>query len=103
MTYLDFAATTPMSEEALETYRAVSLEVYGNTRSLHDTGGQAQHIVDYCRAQLGELLGAETEGIYFTSGGRSRIISSFKAYSKGSLPHGATSSQHQWSMPPFAA
>lgn len=69
MTYLDFAATTPMSEEALETYRAVSLEVYGNTRSLHDTGGQAQHIVDYCRAQLGELLGAETEGIYFTSGG----------------------------------
>ncbi|WP_084165582.1 IscS subfamily cysteine desulfurase [Paenibacillus massiliensis] len=69
MTYLDFAATTPMSEEALETYRTVSLEVYGNTRSLHDTGGQAQHIVDYCRAKLGELLCAETEGIYFTSGG----------------------------------
>lgn len=69
MTYLDFAATTPISEEALEAYRTVSLEVYGNTRSLHDIGGDAQHIVDYCRSRLGELLGAETEGVYFTSGG----------------------------------
>ncbi|MNW30626.1 putative cysteine desulfurase NifS [compost metagenome] len=69
MTYLDFAATTPMSEEALEAYQTISLKVYGNTRSLHDIGGEAQHIVDYCRSRLGELLGAETEGVYFTSGG----------------------------------
>ena len=38
MIYLDYAATTPMSEQALGTYTKVAREYYGNASSLHEEG-----------------------------------------------------------------
>ena len=36
--YLDYAATTPMTETAINTYSEIARNVYGNSASLHDAG-----------------------------------------------------------------
>ncbi|SDK60202.1 IscS subfamily cysteine desulfurase [Sediminibacillus albus] len=69
MIYLDYAATTPMSEEAIEVYTRVSRSVFGNPSSLHDAGSHAFHLLEHCREELAELLHAHKTGIYFTGGG----------------------------------
>lgn len=47
MIYLDYAATTPICEEALTVYQKLSMDMYGNASSLHDAGGKAKHILEY--------------------------------------------------------
>ncbi|QTN01259.1 aminotransferase class V-fold PLP-dependent enzyme [Sediminibacillus dalangtanensis] len=69
MIYMDHAATTPPREEALQMYVEVSKNFFGNSSSLHDMGTQANQLLENCRNQLGNLLHAEKDGIYFTSGG----------------------------------
>nr|WP_306345200.1 IscS subfamily cysteine desulfurase [Lederbergia ruris] len=44
-------------------------EFFGNTSSLHDTGNQAQQLLETCRKEFAQMLGVQTEGIYFTGGG----------------------------------
>ncbi|KUP06949.1 hypothetical protein Q73_10145 [Bacillus coahuilensis m2-6] len=68
MIYLDYAATTPMSERALTAYTDTATTYYGNPSSLHDAGTSAHTIVELCRKKLAASLGVK-EGIYFTSGG----------------------------------
>lgn len=69
MHYFDYAATTPLREEAASVYMSVSQQQFGNTTSLHDAGGAAQNILTHSRQNLSALLGVRPEGIYFTSGG----------------------------------
>ncbi len=69
MIYLDYAATTPICEEALTVYQKLSMDMYGNASSLHDAGGKAKHILEYCREKIANIIGGEASGIYFTSGG----------------------------------
>lgn len=69
MHYFDYAATTPLRQEAASVLVSVSQNQFGNTTSLHDAGGAAQHVLAYSRKNLAELLGVRSEGIYFTSGG----------------------------------
>ncbi|MEC1544755.1 IscS subfamily cysteine desulfurase [Bacillus halotolerans] len=69
MIYLDYAATTPICEEALDVFQKLSIDMYGNASSLHDAGGKAKHILEYCRGKIADIIGGETDGIYFTSGG----------------------------------
>ncbi|WP_088068326.1 IscS subfamily cysteine desulfurase [Gottfriedia luciferensis] len=69
MIYLDYAATTPMSEEALETFVTASKNYYGNERSLHDIGSKASLLLEACRKQLANFINASPASIYFTSGG----------------------------------
>ncbi|PKG23902.1 IscS subfamily cysteine desulfurase [Niallia nealsonii] len=69
MIYLDYAATCPIDEDALLAYIEISKNYFANTNSLHDIGGDAQHILENCRKQLASILGAQKEGLYFTSGG----------------------------------
>ena len=45
MIYLDYAATTPMSEEALQTYMKAASQYFGNEQSLHDIGGTASSFI----------------------------------------------------------
>lgn len=67
--YFDYAATTPMDEEALEAYMHAVKHYFGNTSSLHDCGTKAQSLVEHCRRKVASLLGVEKEGVYFTCGG----------------------------------
>jgi cysteine desulfurase len=69
MLYFDYAATTPVDPECLQIYTKVSEEYWGNTSSLHDTGGKAQLLLESCRNKLGGLLGVPPRAISFTSGG----------------------------------
>ncbi|MDN4072744.1 IscS subfamily cysteine desulfurase [Fictibacillus terranigra] len=69
MIYLDYAATTPMSEEALFAFTETARMYYGNPSSLHDDGTQAAELVNLARAELAHMIGGRCEGLYFTSGG----------------------------------
>ncbi|MFC4320932.1 IscS subfamily cysteine desulfurase [Litchfieldia salsa] len=69
MIYLDYAATTPMSHEAIHVYTEVAKNIYGNTNSLHDVGSTAHSLLESCRIELGSLVNSKSDGIYFTSGG----------------------------------
>jgi cysteine desulfurase len=69
MIYFDYAATTPPSQTALNTYVEVARNYFGNASSLHDIGSAAQYVLDACRQQFAQCIGAEEEGIYFTGGG----------------------------------
>lgn len=69
MIYLDYAASSPLCEEALQTLMTMSRDVYANASSLHDGGGQAAHILERSREFVAELIGGESKWLYFTSGG----------------------------------
>lgn len=69
MIYLDYAATTPMHEHALEAYQQTARKFYGNTHSLHDIGSQAEQVVSYSRGIFANLLGVAKQSVQFTSGG----------------------------------
>lgn len=69
MIYLDYAATTPVSDQALHVYTEVSKKYFGNTSSLHDAGTEAKTVLEHCRNALAAMIGAAAKAVYFTSGG----------------------------------
>ncbi|PGW24507.1 IscS subfamily cysteine desulfurase [Bacillus cereus] len=69
MIYLDYAATTPMSAEALQTYMKAASQYFGNEQSLHDIGGTASSLLQLCRKTFAEMIGGKEQGVFFTSGG----------------------------------
>ncbi|HDX9588977.1 TPA: IscS subfamily cysteine desulfurase [Bacillus pseudomycoides] len=69
MIYMDYAATTPMSKEALETYTKAAEHYFGNEQSLHDIGGTASSLLQSCRQTLATMIGGKEQGVFFTSGG----------------------------------
>lgn len=69
MIYLDYAATTPMSAEALQTYTKAASQYFGNEQSLHDIGGTVSSLLQVCRKTFAEMIGGKEQGIFFTSGG----------------------------------
>ncbi|MEI4790779.1 IscS subfamily cysteine desulfurase [Bacillus sp. FJAT-53060] len=87
MVYLDYAASTPVSEEALHVFQQLSKDCYGNASSLHDAGGRANEILAYSRQSLATILEAEPGGIYFTSGGTESNILAIQSIMNGLLPH----------------
>ncbi|MDQ0269893.1 IscS subfamily cysteine desulfurase [Cytobacillus purgationiresistens] len=86
MKYFDYAASTPLDEEAAQVFVKASTEYYGNSNSLHDFGGQANELLNHCRQEMADLLAVQETGIYFTSGGtesnflaiRALLTSAFK-------------------------
>ncbi|HEM4281134.1 TPA: cysteine desulfurase [Streptococcus suis] len=69
MIYFDNAATTQVYPEVLKTYTEVATKIWGNPSSLHSLGSQATRILEASRKQIAELLGKDSKGIFFTSGG----------------------------------
>ena len=69
MIYFDNSATTKMAPEALETYSQVVTKIWGNPSSLHKLGDRAHGLLEASRQQVADLLGVNTDEIYFTSGG----------------------------------
>lgn len=69
MIYFDNSATTKMAPEALETYSQVVTKILGNPSSLHKLGDRAHGLLEASRKQVADLLGVNTDEIYFTSGG----------------------------------
>lgn len=75
MIYFDYAATTPMDDEALDIFMEASKRFFGNSSSLHDTGSAAKQLLEHSRHTLAKLLDVDEKGVVFTSGGtESNII-----------------------------
>lgn len=69
MVYLDNAATTAMSETALNALMEVSTNIYGNPSSVYGFGRKAKKILDESRKIIAGCIGADPKEIYFTSCG----------------------------------
>ena len=69
MIYADNAATTKMSEAAVQTMFQVIRRDYGNPSSLYTLGQQAKEILEDARRTIAGIIGAEPREILFTSGG----------------------------------
>ncbi len=67
--YADNAATTKLSENALNAMMPFMKEIYGNPSSLHTAGQQAKEHLEQAREDIADLIGAKPREIYFTSGG----------------------------------
>ncbi len=67
--YADNAATTAMSQVAIEAMLPYFNKVYGNPSSLHSIGQEAKEALDAARATVAKCLGCEPREIIFTSGG----------------------------------
>ena len=67
--YADNAATTKMSQVAINAMLPYFDKVYGNPSSLHSVGQEAKEALDAARETVAGCLGCEPREIYFTSGG----------------------------------
>ena len=67
--YVDNAATTAMSDAAIEAMTPYLKEVYGNPSSLHTVGQVAKEALEDARVRIAKIINAEPREIYFTSGG----------------------------------
>ena len=67
--YADNAATTKMSEKAVETMISLISTTYGNPSSLYEFGQKAKEVLEQARRDVAEAIGADPKEILFTSGG----------------------------------
>ena len=69
MIYADNAATTKMSDKALETMMSLISTTYGNPSSLYEFGQKAKEVLEQARRDVAYAIGADPKEILFTSGG----------------------------------
>jgi cysteine desulfurase len=69
MIYADNAATTRISDAALNTFITLSRDTYGNASSLYTVGQRAKEALEQARADIASAIHAEPREILFTSGG----------------------------------
>lgn len=67
--YFDNAATTPISEEVINTMLPVLRDQFGNPSSIHAEGRSVRAVVESARKTVAQCIGASTSEIFFTSGG----------------------------------
>ena len=68
--FLDHQSTTPVLREVIEAMGPYFVEHFGNPSSLHERGLRVRDAMAKARAQIANLINAESpEEIYFTSGG----------------------------------
>lgn len=72
--YLDHHATTPVDPRVVAVISDVMTTSFGNANSVeHVYGEVAGDQISYARREVGELVGAEPEGVHFTSGSTESI------------------------------
>ena len=67
--YMDYAATTPVKKEVVETMMPYLTDYFGNASSFHSFGREAKEALDKARSQVASLINANPNEIYFTAGG----------------------------------
>jgi cysteine desulfurase len=66
--YMDYNATTPLRDE-VKAAMIEDFEIFGNASSMHGSGRLARGRVEAARKAVGDLLGAPSDTVIFTSGG----------------------------------
>lgn len=69
MIYLDNAATTKMSDTAIDAMQSCMNKMYGNPSGIYHIGRIAKESMENARRSIAESIGARAENIFFTSGG----------------------------------
>ena len=67
--YLDHSATTPVAPEVLEAMMPYFGNKFGNSATIYTAGAEARSAVDESRESIADIISAQPEEIYFTSGG----------------------------------
>lgn len=67
--YLDHSATTPVRPEVVEVMNQYLTNNFGNASSVHSFGREARKGLETAREQIANLIKAQPEEIFFTSGG----------------------------------
>lgn len=83
--YLDHAATTAVDREVVQAMIPYFTETFGNASSLHSFGRDARHALGAARQTVADALGAETDEIFFTSGGTESDNLALKGVEKGHI------------------
>jgi cysteine desulfurase len=65
--YLDYAATTPVSEEVIKAMTPYFNQNFGNASELHSWGIEAKKGMEEAREKIAKAIGASPEEIVFTS------------------------------------
>ncbi len=83
--YLDHAATTAVDREVVQAMIPYFAETFGNASSLHSFGRDAMQALGAARQTVADALGAETDEIFFTSGGTESDNLALKGVGKGHI------------------
>lgn len=67
MIYLDHNATTPVLPEVFAAMRPYFTEQWGNPSSTYKFGAKLKAVIESARAQVAELVGAQSRDVIFTS------------------------------------
>ena len=67
--YLDYAATTPVNDDVLKEMLPYFSESFGNPSSIHSFGREGKKALNLARDRVAKSLNANSEEIFFTSGG----------------------------------
>ncbi len=78
--YFDAAATTPLSEKALEAYIKTEREFFANPSSLHKEGVKAHKELERNRAEIADLISVPPASLFFTSGATESIAAVFSSF-----------------------
>lgn len=86
--YLDNAATAQVYPQVLDAMLPFFTEHYGNPSAIYSFANEAKKAVDQSRSTIADLIGANTDEIYFTGGGSESdnwaLVATAEAYeSKG--------------------
>lgn len=68
MVYLDYAATTPVNEEVLDTFVEATRKYTGNPNSIHKLGVLSKDGIEDATNTIANLLGVKSDEIIYTSG-----------------------------------
>lgn len=66
--YADYAATTPVKPEVIDSMMNIYQTHYGNPSSIHSIGRDARKYLDESRRTVAQCLGAKANEVIFTSG-----------------------------------
>ena len=68
MIYLDYSATTPVSEEVLESFIETTRNFIGNPNSHHYLGVNGKKLIDAATEQIANILKVKPSEVIYTSG-----------------------------------
>ncbi|MEN6566824.1 MAG: cysteine desulfurase NifS [Veillonellales bacterium] len=67
--YFDHSATTPVDSEVASVMMEYMTDKFGNPSSVHSFGREVKKAVGEARAQVSDLIAANNDELFFTSGG----------------------------------
>lgn len=66
MIYLDYASTTPIDEEVLQTYVRIEKDFFANSSSIHKLGIESKYMLEKAKSEIKSLLDIPNHDLEFT-------------------------------------